>query len=78
MRSLPPRPTTTSLPGVPASVSLPGVPVMVGILPLQSSGGTLTGAVAVAVAAPRRLAVWPVNTVAVDVPFDDVAVTLTV
>ena len=68
----------TSFPLVPCSLSLPGVPTIVGILPLQSSGGTLTDVVAVAVAAPRRLAVWPVNTVVVDVPFEDVAVTLTV
>ena len=63
---------------MPCSLSLPGVPTIVGIRPSQSSTGTLTGADAVAAPPPLRLMVWPVNTFVVDVPFEDVAVTVAV
>ena len=59
-------------------VSLPGVPSIVGTLPLQVSGGTVNCWFVVAEPLPLRDTVWPVNTTWVDVPFDDVSLSVTV
>ena len=54
------------------------MPSIVGILPSQVAGGIVSAAAAAADAAPLRDAVWPVKTNDVDVPLDEVAVTLAV